>query len=136
MTREEFIELLDEKGYAYELAGDKIVVTDGLEGSAYVHLDSLESLPPDVQFNNRGYVYLNSLETLPPGVEFKNGGYVSLSSLKELPPGVQFNNRGTVYLNSLIGGKRKWFNEWKGNIGGIEPNTLLNRMIEKGLFSR
>ena len=129
MTREEFIKELDEKRYLYKIEGDKIVVTE----EWIVHLDSLESLPPDVQFNNRGYVDLNSLETLPPGVVFNNGGDVSLSSLKELPPGVQFNNRGTVYLNSLIGGKG-WFHKWPGNIEGIDSKTLLNVMIKRGVF--
>ena len=78
MTREEFIDILERKGYSYELEGDKIVVT------------------------GKGDVYLQSLETLPSGVVFNNGGYVYLESLKTLPPGVVFKNRGDVYLNSLI----------------------------------
>ena len=60
MTREEFIELLEEKGYSYKIEGDKIVVTRG-------DLD--------------GDVSLWSLETLPSGVEFSNGGDVKLTSL-------------------------------------------------------
>ena len=56
-------------------------------------------------------VWLNSLETLPPGVKFKNGGY--------------------VYLGSLIGG---CFEDWKGNIEGIDSKRLLNFMISKGVF--
>jgi hypothetical protein len=70
MTREEFIKVLEEKGYSYKLEGDKIVVT------------------------HNGWVFLRSLETLPSGVVFKNGGNISLEFLTSLPPGVQFRNGG------------------------------------------
>ena len=89
MTREEFKKVLEEKGYSYKLEGDKIVVT------------------------HERYVNLSSLTSLPPGVEFKNRGYVNLSS--------------------FVGG---WFIFWKGNIEGIKPNRLLNKMIELGLFNK
>jgi hypothetical protein len=112
MTREEFIKVLEDKGYSYREEGGKIVITsDNRLGS--VQFDSLETLPPGVHFENRGYVYLQSLKTLPPDVEFRDRGYVS--------------------LDSLIGG---WFHEWSGNIEGIESNRLLNKMIELGLFDR
>ena len=147
MTREEFIEILKEKGYPYEIEGDKIIVTH--EGWVYltdltslppdvefknggaVNLESLKSLPPGVKFNNRGVVYLSSLPSLPPGVEFKNGWYVDLSSLTSIPPGVEFRNGGDVGLNSIIGGD---FNEWKGNIEGVTSKMLLNLMIKRGMF--
>ena len=114
MTREEFIEILDKKGYFYREEGDKIVVTRTKPtGFGNIHLESLETLPSGVVFDNWGYVYLDSLKTIPQGVEFKNGGYVSLAS--------------------LIGGR---FGEWYGNIKGIDGNRLLNKMIELGLFDR
>ena len=113
MTREEFIKVLEEKGYSYEMERNKIVVT------------------------HEGTVYLNSLETLPSGVEFRNGGYVFLDSLKTLSPGVEFRNVGSVHsdslFDSLFGG---WFNNWDGNIKGIASNRLLNKMIADGLFDR
>ena len=149
MTREAFIEVLDEKGYSYKLDGNKIVVTY----KRYVYLESLETLPPDVVFNNKGNAALGSLETLPPGVEFNNGASVFLDSietlspgvefnngedvylesLKILPPGVKFNNERDVYLESLF---RNFFRDWKGNIKGIDSKRLLNKMIESGLFDR
>jgi len=46
---------------------------------------------------------------------------------------VEFNNRGVVGLNSIIGGD---FNEWEGNIEGIDSKRLLNLMISKGIFER
>ena len=127
MTQEEFIKVLDKKEYSYEIEGDKIVVK-------YFYglwLNSLETLPHDVEFNNGGDVYLDSLKTLPPGVEFNNGGDVRLVSLKTLPPGVEFNNGGDVYLDDIIGG---YFDEWKGNIEGIDSKRLLNVMIKQGVF--
>ena len=147
MTREEFIEQLDKEGYSYEMEGDKLVVTH--RGSVYlrslqilppgveftnggnVDLNSLKTLPPGVEFKNGGDVDLDSLKTLPPGVEFKNGGYVDLRSLKTIPPGVEFRNEGDVYLRALIGG---WFEEWKGNIKGVDNKRLLNLMIKQGVF--
>jgi hypothetical protein len=51
---------------------------------------------------------------------------------------VVFNNLGDVALNSLVGG---WFENWKGNIGGIGSKRLLigskrllNLMIKRGMF--
>ena len=134
MTQEAFIKILDEKGYSYEIEGDKVVVTH--EGD--VGLDALTSIPPGVEFKNEGHVYLDSLTSLPPGVVFKNEGYVGLphvylDSLTSLPPGVVFKNRGRVYLRSLTG---RWFGEWQGNIEGIESNRLLNVMIKQGVFER
>jgi hypothetical protein len=44
---------------------------------------------------------------------------------------VVFNNLGDVALNSLVGG---WFENWKGNIEGIDSKRLLNLMIKQGVF--
>ena len=149
MTQKEFIKVLDEKGYPYEIVGNKIVVTysrnvnlksltslpPGVEfrNGRDVWLQSLTSLSPDVEFKNGGDVNLKSLTSLPPGVEFKNGGDVYLESLTSISPGVEFRNEDRVYLESLIGG---FFNKWKGNIEGIEPKRLLNKMISLGVFER
>ena len=127
MTQEEFIEVLDKERYPYEIEGDNIVVTH--EGD--VNLESLKSLPPGVEFKNKGYVRLRDLKSLPPGVEFKNGWYVLLNSLTSISPGVEFRNKGDVNLDALIG---EWFDDWEGNIKGIDSNRLLNLMISKGMF--
>ncbi|MFA5398617.1 MAG: hypothetical protein WC346_21565, partial [Methanogenium sp.] len=66
-----------------------------------VFLDSLQQLPDNVQFNNKGYVNLPSLTQLPDNVQFNNKGYVDLPSLTQLPDNVQFNNKGSVFLDSL-----------------------------------
>ena len=109
MTQEAFIEKLDDKGYSYRIKGGKIIVTH----KDHVHLSSLTSLPPDVEFKNRDYVFLNSLTSISPGVEFRNGGGVSFESLMD-----------------------GFFDDWKGNIKGIDSKRLLNKMISLGLFDR
>jgi hypothetical protein len=129
MTREEFIKVLEEKGYSYEIEGDKIVVTHDRN----VWLNSLSSLPPGVEFRNGGSVDLDSLTSLPSGVVFRNGHNVYLDSLTSLPPGVVFSNKYSVYLKSLTG---NWFGKWSGNIEGIGSNRLLNKMITLGLFDK
>ena len=153
MTQEEFIQVLDKKGYSYKTKGDKIVVTSkddvdlryltsispGVEfrNVGGVDLRSLTSLPPGVEFRNvgdvvnGGNVWLNSLASLPPDVEFNNGGGVYLESLTSLPPGVEFNNGGDVGFISLIS---VYFNDWKGNLKGIDSKRLLNLMIKRGMF--
>jgi hypothetical protein len=82
MTREEFKQILDDKGYPYEMEGNKIVVT----GQRDVWLESLTSLPPGVVFRNGGHVNLRELTSLPPGVVFENGG----------------RHGGSVFFESLI----------------------------------
>ena len=149
MTQEEFIEVLKEEGYSYKIEGDKIIVTH--KGSVWlnsltsihpgvvfrnegsVHLDALTSIPPGVEFRNGGGVGLGALTSLPPGVAFNNGGAVGLGALPSLPPGVEFRNKGQVWLDALIGGG---FDDWKGNIEGIDSKRLLNLMIKQGLFER
>jgi hypothetical protein len=50
-----------------------------------------------------------------------------------------FSNGGNVNLGSLLergylsGG---WFEDWTGNIEGIDDKRLLNKMIKDGLFDR
>jgi hypothetical protein len=127
MTREAFIEVLDEKGYSYKIEGNKIVVTSI---SGEVWLSDLTSLPPGVEFRNEDYVCLDSLTSLPSDVVFNNGDYVSLESLTSLPSGVVFKNKGNIWLGSLTG----WFYEWNGNIEGINNKRLLNLMIKQGVF--
>ena len=129
MTREAFIKELEEKRYSYGIEGDNVVVTY----RGYVDLVSLTSLPPGVVFEIPLDVYLESLTSLPTGVEFRNEGSVFLNSLTRIPSDFQFKNEGDVYLESLIGG---WFKYWSGNIEGIDPKRLLNKMISIGLFDR
>jgi hypothetical protein len=108
MTREEFIKVLEEKEYLYEIKGDKVVVTP------YMGID------------------LNSLESLPPGVVFSNSGPVYLETLKTIPRGIEFSNEGNVHLKKLTGGFISKFRR----IEGIQNKRLFNHMISQGLFEK
>jgi len=77
MTREEFISILEEKGYRYHLDGERIIVDD------------------------YGYVWFDSIKSIPSGIVFKNGGGVSLRSLTSLPDNIEFRNGVNVWLNGL-----------------------------------
>ncbi|KAB2815015.1 hypothetical protein [Phaeocystidibacter marisrubri] len=59
MTKESFIDHLNEKGLAFDMIDDGI------------------------QFNNQGYVYLRSLTSLPEGIELTQNAYGG-SRLKKL----------------------------------------------------
>jgi hypothetical protein len=147
MTHHEFEQELKKRGYSFKRAVDEIIVTHRgdvrlnslkilpsgvrFQNQGWVSLHSLKILSPGVQFQNQGYVDLSSLKSLPPGVRFENKGDVYLNSLESLPPGVRSENRGEVYLNSLVGG---WFEDWKGNIEGVNTKRLLHLMIDKGVF--
>ena len=76
---------------------------------------------------------MEGLEDISPGVVFDNGKSIYLPLVKSIPPGIKFNGYEGIYLKSLIGG---WFYKWEGNIDGIQPNRLLNKMIKDGLFDR
>ena len=120
MTREEFIKLLDQKGYTYVEEGNKIVIT---------HLDRK-------RFDDN--VWFNSLESIPPNVEFRNDGDIMIRYFMDgepsdsgIPSSVEFNNGSDVWLNKL-----GWFGNWKGNIDDINSKQLLNKMVSDGLFDK
>jgi hypothetical protein len=46
---------------------------------------------------------------------------------------VVFKNEGIVYLGSIIGGR---FDDWEGNIKGVDSKKLLNFMISKRIFEK
>ena len=149
MTREQFIKILKDKGYEYELDGNKIIVVSYnslvnlkslteippgvvFNNDGVVDLGSLIEIPSGVVFNNRTHVMLNSIESLPSDVVFKNGGSVWLNSLRNISPGVNLEGiKDGVYLESLIGG---WLHEWEGNLDELRSSSLLNVMISKGMF--
>jgi hypothetical protein len=128
VTRKEFIKILKDNRYSYEIEGDKIIVTDD---EHRVSLNVLKSLPPNVHFKNVGTVDLTRLETIPPGTVFENGGHVNLADIQSIPRNnVEFRNGGYVWMMSLNN------EEFEGNIEGIDNKRLLNLMISKGVFER
>ena len=128
MTREEFIDVLDNEGYSYEIEGGKLIVTAGdSEGNFDLYLGSI---PSDVIFRNPGYVGLVYIDNIPSGVDFRNGGDVIFSPVTSIEKDVRFNNDGEVHLN-IFG---SWVHHWSGNIEGVDSKRLLNLMISKGMF--
>ena len=125
MTREEFIEVLNQGGHSYRKEGNKLVVTD------YHGIDlGVTHIPPGVEFSNNSYVYLDSLEEIPSDIKFRNSGSVSLFSLGSIPRGVSFENGRGIFLDSLGVDSR----EWEGNIEGINPRKIINEMVSYGIF--
>ena len=103
--KKEFCKTLKKLGYKFQVRKTgKIII---IKSNGYVYLESLTTMPDNVQFNNHGFVYLRSLTTMPDNVQFNNHGYVDLRSLTTMPDNVQFNNHGSVYLESLT-------TEWNG----------------------
>lgn len=131
MTQKEFKQVLDGYKYSYVEEGNKIIVTHDKP----VLLDSLTSLPSDVEFANRGKIRFEGLTDLPPGVVFRNTGYVYFGRLNYIPPGVEFRNKGGLWLNRVMKGGQ-WFENWNGNIKGIHPVRLFNKMISIGVFDK
>ncbi len=94
-------EILDEKGYTYEDLGNELIINH--KGNIY--LESLTSLPDNIQFNNRGNVWLSKFRSLP------NNKY-------EI-----FYNKGIVYYD-WDGREYKEFNPH-------ERNASLNKSIKE-----
>jgi len=132
MTREEFINELDLRNYEYKIEEDGkiLVMEDTIDEDVYL---DITSIPSGVIFINGGHVILHYLKNLPSGVIFKNAGWVYLDDLIGLPPDIKFEYLNGAYLKSILG---TWINSWKGNIKGINSNTLLNKMKESGLFNK
>ena len=131
MTREEFIKIIDQKEYSYEIENNNIVITSGFNGG-FIFLHELEDIPSGVIFKNSGAVLLEPLTSLPPGIKFKNKGNVYIDTVTSISPGVEFDNF-SIRMESLIGG---YFDDWEGNIKGIGEERLLNKMISLGIFNR
>ena len=131
MTQEEFIEILKNKKYTYEIEGDKIVVTDSNDSGVFnpsIDLSDITSIPSDVTFNNKGYIFLTELTSIPPNVIFNNDRYIDLRNCLKIDSSVIFNNEGSIFTDKLI------TYEWGGNIEGIDHKRLLNLMIKRGMF--
>ena len=158
MTREEFIGMLDKKGYSYKGEGDKIIVNDKRDISfpfltelpdniefrngGYIDLRGVTTLLPGVVFNNKGSVGLSYVTTLYPGVVFRNEGDVSLRSLRAIPYDVVLSNNGDIDLRDLtmIPSRLRFNNtgnvllKWKFDIEGIRSKEILNTMIKRKII--
>jgi hypothetical protein len=151
MTREEFIDALNQHGYKTYAEGDKLIV----DGDSHDHIAmDIDSMPSNVTFVNKGFISLPKLKVIPEGVTFNNSAYVSLwmvdkiSSdtifnnmgfvavpiLVTIPAGVQFNNRGTIETNKV---SIDMLNraDWGLDIPGISNRDLFKSMVKGGVFA-
>lgn len=130
MSVKRFKRTLEKRNYPYTEKDGRIVI--GVE-SYNVDLRGIKSIPPRITFENGGVVILSTKE-IPGEIEFRNGSSVELDPIKTISSSVKFYNKGDVYLG--IPGNKILFNPWEGNIEGINPKRLLNKMVELGLFDR
>lgn len=124
MTREEFINMLKEKGFGYEISGNTINVNHEYNFSVVEINDPIE-IPNGVKFTNLGSVWISDLLGINPGVEFHNGGTINLFR-RETERGDGFRKIYRIFSTNKI--------EHVHAIDGIDPKRLLNLMIKKGLF--
>ena len=157
--REEFIEILEKRGYPYSLQGNKIIITgskdftigiDGIPPGVVFNNSGVVDIPidhvsDDVEFNNGGYVNLSYVISIGKNVKFKNNGNVFLGKhLNRINSSVEFNNSGAIYTFIISGMKLGdilddfsydiQVDDWQGNIEGVDSTRLMNLMISKGLF--
>jgi hypothetical protein len=143
MTREEFIDLLKDKGYSYEIEGDRIIITHGgmvaillsvpiplnlkveFRNDEHVDLNNATELPEDIVFNNTNDVFLGSLKNLPKGIKFQNTNDVFIGmNLEDLPSWLEFNNGNYVWLGNVNTFK------WDCKISGIRGAKIINLLIK------
>ena len=122
--------------YSVSIKGDVYYVDayPDEDGSCDIDLRELE-IPANVVFENEGDVTLN-IDELPENVKFFNEGDVYLYQVESIHSSVEFNNEGEVFLDSLDSLAGGSFDDWEGNIEGIDSKRILNLMISKGLFER
>jgi len=150
MTREDFIDALNQHGYKTNVEGDKLIV----DGDYHDHIImDIDSIPSNVTFINKGFISLPRLKEIPEGVTFNNSGYASLEmvdkissdtifnnrgfvavpKLEKIPAGAQFNNRGTIETNRVSIDMLDKAG-WPLHIPGTSNRKLFNVMIKRGMF--
>ena len=82
MTKESFIEVLDRQGIHHMEEGGRLIV-GRISPSGYISFYDLgiDSMPPDVTFENGGNLQLGDLKEIPQGVFFDNEGYIYWSDV-------------------------------------------------------
>jgi hypothetical protein len=112
MTREKFIEVLDEERCGYILDDDGRIIINQ-DGSLSVFLPAGSSIPPGVVFNNRGFKKLGGVISIQPGVEF---------------------NSSEIIIKPLFGYGNGYLRHQQFHIDKIDNSRLFNLMISKGIF--
>ena len=76
MTKESFIEALDMKKIHHMEEGGRLIVGRISPGYISFYDLGIDSMPPDVTFENSGHLQLGDLKKIPEGVFFDNEGYI------------------------------------------------------------
>ena len=76
MTRESFIEALDRKKIHHTEEDGRLIVGRISPGYISFYDLGIDSMPPDVTFENSGHLQLGDLKKIPEGVFFDNEGYI------------------------------------------------------------
>lgn len=148
MTKEHFISILKKKKYKYKEEDDKIIITSGeITGMVNFGFNEIKSIPSGVIFENHGDVSIETVKILDD-IEFKNDGSVYIPGAIKIFPGVKFNNSSAVYMDILgvntaykISSNFLWVscplntNTKVPTRGSIDSKVLLNKMIERGIFT-
>lgn len=112
MTRKEFIEALDREGIHHMEEGGRLIV------------GRISPQNPFYSDKLNGYIsfYDLGIDSMPPDVTFENGGNLQLGDLKKIPQGVFFDNEGYIYwsdVNSSKISRGTRFGKW---VKGIVTN--------------
>jgi len=107
MNKEAFMKVLGKnKIHFMEEGGRLIVGRINYSGSDYISFYELEidSMPPNVTFDNSGHVQLGVLKEIPEGVFFDNEGVVYMSMVSRITRGTRFGRwvRGVVPSGGVI----------------------------------
>lgn len=107
MNKEAFMKVLGKnKIHFMEEGGRLIVGRINYSGSDYISFYELEidSMPPNVTFDNSGHVQLGALKEIPEGVFFDNEGVVYMSMVSRITRGTRFGRwvRGVVPSGGVI----------------------------------
>lgn len=103
MTREEFIEALDrQRIHHMEEEGRLIVGRISRNGYVSFYDLGINSMPPDVTFENSGNLQLGDLKEIPEGVFFDNGNYIYWNNANsgKISRGTRFGKRVTGIVTS------------------------------------
>jgi hypothetical protein len=96
MTREAFIEALDRQKI-HHIEEDGRLIVGRISPSGYISFYELgiNSMPPDVTFENSWNLDLGDLKEIPEGVFFNNGNYIYWSDVNsgKISRGTRFGKR-------------------------------------------
>ena len=106
MNKEAFMKVLGKNKIHFMEEGGRLIVGRVNFGSDYISFYELgiDSMPPNVTFDNSGHVQLGTLKEIPEGVFFDNEGVVYMSSVSHITRGTRFGKwvRGVILSEGVI----------------------------------